>query len=168
MVDVSALSLLISLSQVRLDNAGLTNLAPVQFLFNLKSLDLANNSISDISPLLGLSNLTTLKLRQNLIITPAPLASSIGLISLDLSFNPAPAWNFVSKLTNLTELALQGNGLADVDFLRPLRGENRLEPFGAEHIALFVFRFDEAVRVKKQQIPGCERDARFGVAVSSV
>src|SRR5580765_3144650 len=54
------------------------------------------------------------------------------------------------------------------DAFRAFRLEYRLQPLGAEHFRLLVFRLDEAVGVEEEQVTGSQLDTRFSVAVPGI
>ena len=127
-LDLSPLSNLTSLTELRLFFTSIVDISPLSGLTNLTELGLSNNSIVDISPLSSLTNLTELYLQNNSIVDISPLSELTSLTTLYLenilSIPPIPGLVLstnsivdispLSGLTNLTELRLQNNSITDL------------------------------------------------------
>ena len=125
-----------------------TNLSVLTGRTNLTVLDVGGNPLTDLSPVATLTRLTDLHvwnlgLSNNLAfatalprlqvftagmngITTLPL-ELIGLRRLNLSYNPLAGVGFVSQMTNLVELSVNGTGVVD---LNPLAGRTNILELG--------------------------------------
>ena len=78
---------MLTLTELKVELAGIQDLTGLEYAANLERLDLRNNKILDIAPLAGLTNLERLDLRNNKILDIAPLTGLPNLKWLDLSYN---------------------------------------------------------------------------------
>jgi hypothetical protein len=110
-------------------NAGITNLAGLEYCTNLQIVSFASlsilgpgnpNQISDISPLAGLTKLTVLQLDGNLITDISAVAGLTKLTALGLSSNQISDISPLAGLTNLTTLSLDSNDISDISALAGL------------------------------------------------
>ena len=97
----------------------ISDLSPLSGLTNLTELRLGENSVSDLSPLTGLTNLATLLLQRNRISGLSPLAGLTNLTRLGVASNNISDLSPLARLTNLATLGLQHNRISD---LLPLAG----------------------------------------------
>ena len=112
---------LLTLTNLCVHNANITNLSGLSWAANLTTLYLGGNAISDLTPLQNLSQLTTLFLYNNLITDLSPLAGLTNLNYLDVRWNPATNYEAVlTTLTSLSNLYLGGDSIANVAFLTNL------------------------------------------------
>ena len=89
--DLTGLEHCINLQYLELWYNNISDLSPLAGLTNLDYLFLTSNNISDLSPLAGLTNLDYLFLTSNNISDLSPLAGNIGLLegdNVDLRDNP--------------------------------------------------------------------------------
>ena len=104
--DLSALSGLTNLTELDLSGTNISDLSALSGLTNLTWLDLSVTNISDLSALSGLTNLTELDLFLTNISDLSALAGLTDLERLYLSETNISDLSALSGLTNLTELAL--------------------------------------------------------------
>jgi len=123
--DLSPLASLHDLEEINADHTRISNLAPLAALKNLKKLDTVHSDISDLSPLAELTNLTRLRLYDCQATDLSPLKGLTNLRWLGLThtghisdFSP------LSGLTELRHLALSNTEISD---LTPLAGLVNLE-----------------------------------------
>ena len=114
---------LATLTRLRADEQGITNLTGIQHCINLDTLLLWGNDITDIQPLAGLTKLERLDLGANEIADARPLEGLVNLTHLSLWGNQVTDIQPLTKLTKLEKLSLWGNGITDV---RPLAKLTRL------------------------------------------
>ena len=106
----------------------LSDLSPLSGLINLTELKLTGNHVSDLTPLVSLTNLTYLNLGRNRLTDITPLSELKNLKILDLYGNPqigdpAP----LADLTNLEELYLERVPISDLSTLSGLTGLKKLD-----------------------------------------
>ena len=109
------------------ENAGIRDLAGLEFATNLTSLDLFYNNISDISALAGLTNLTLLNLIGNNITDISPLSGLTNLTWLQLLGNNITDVSPLSGLTNLGLLTFGDTEITDISALSGLTNLTLLE-----------------------------------------
>ena len=132
--DISVLAGLTNLVELNLGNNQISDISAVAELTNLQSLDLAGSQINDINALAGLTNLNVLNLRETYISDISPLAELKNLKILNL-FNSRDIYNHnqikeittLSRLTNLSILALGGNQINDISALAGLTNLTHLD-----------------------------------------
>ena len=117
--DVTGLEFAISLTSLSLHSNTISDVSPLSDLTHLTSLSLSSNSISDVSSLSGLTSLTYLTLHNNSISTVSALSELTRLRRLRLDSNSISDISGLSKLTSLTSLVLNSNTISDVS---PLSG----------------------------------------------
>lgn len=93
--------------------AGISNLAGLEFCTNLADATLRYNNITNVSLLAALTNLSKLDLAWNHISDASPLGNLSQLWRLNLSWNHITDIAFLSGLTNLWALYLDGNPISD-------------------------------------------------------
>ena len=83
--NIKGLSTLTTLTELRLDDTGVQDIAPLRGLTNLEKLYLLDNQIIDISPLEGMTKLKELSLQNNQIrdISPLQRATELGIVYLE-------------------------------------------------------------------------------------
>ena len=109
-----------TLTTLDAEDAGISNLAGLEFATNLGDLKLYDNNLTDVSALSGLTNLTVLRLGHNNITDVSALKELTKLTQLELDFNNVSDLSPLSGLTNLTVLGLGHNNITDVSALRGL------------------------------------------------
>ena len=119
-----ALAEMATLTRLKADEMGISDLTGLEGATNLIGLHLWRNSISDLPPLAGLTNLTELYLGINSASDLSPLAELINLGSLFLDSNGISDLSPLAGLTKLTRLALNNNSVSD---LTPLVGLTNLK-----------------------------------------
>ncbi|MDP2892533.1 MAG: leucine-rich repeat domain-containing protein, partial [Bacillota bacterium] len=103
------------ITELKLEEKGISDITPLKYFSNLTELDLDWNPISDISALSSLTKLTVLDLGSNYQISDISALSGLTkLTKLDLSCNQISNISALSSLTNLTELYLGGNQISDI------------------------------------------------------
>ena len=103
-----------TLTELRANNANITDLTGLEGATNLTTLSLGDNDISDISSVAGLTKLTFLALWYNSISDISPVAGLTNLQTLTLGNNSVSDISPVSGLTNLEVLILWGNNISDI------------------------------------------------------
>ena len=115
-----------NLTELRAEDADITDLTGLEAATNLTTLHLGNNLISDISPVAELTNLIELYLYGNSISNASPVEELTKLTRLDLSFNSISDISPVAGLTNLTVLSLRHNSISDISSVAGLTNLTRL------------------------------------------
>ena len=112
---------------LRVNNAGVRDLAGLEFAKELETLELAGNHIGDISSLAGMTALTSLDLSNNAVADISALAEMEGLTTLRLADNRIADLSVMERLSSLTWLDLSSNRIEDISPLANLRFLTRLE-----------------------------------------
>ena len=102
------------------EDAGIADLAGIEWASGLEQLWLAGNRIGDLAPLASLAELTALDLSRNGLASITDLGGLIGLRTLLLSGNALRDLSPLRNLIGLRELALSENGLEDIRDLAAL------------------------------------------------
>lgn len=111
---IEAVSGLVNLRKVVLNNNSIGNITPLTNLTYLEHLDMHDNyRISNLAALAGRTYLKTLILRGNKISSIEPLAGLTGLETLRLEYNEISNIAPLAGLTALRRLDLRGNPLND-------------------------------------------------------
>ena len=119
--DLSHLSGLINLTELRLWNNNITDLSPISSLINLTTLDIGSNDrLSDLSPLSELINLRNLWAYYNDVTDITPLSKLTNLEILSIFANYITDITGLSNLTNLVHLDIGYNRIADITPLMDL------------------------------------------------
>jgi internalin A len=114
--------------------AGISNLAGLEFAVNLETLLLESNDLTDIAEIGSLRKLRTLNLRDNAITDISPLAALREVELIDLGINQVTYITPLRDLEQLTELNLERNpDLADI---LPLRFRTGLRELSLAFTAL--------------------------------
>ena len=111
MSDITVITSLVCLKELRLSGCQISDIAPLNLLTDLEKLDLSRNTISDLSPLASLTNLKELDLADNSIDDAVCLASLENLEWLNLSYNKINDITPFKSLTGLKKLYLSGNNI---------------------------------------------------------
>jgi len=127
-LDLSALSHLTKLKNLRLEGKKIKNIEALANLQNLEILSFCGaggifmfpTMISDISPLAGLSNLKILNMPSTQVTNIEPLANLENLERLDLSYNNITDISPLSNLNQLTCLKLNSTNVTDINSLSNL------------------------------------------------
>lgn len=119
--DIAPLAGLTRLSDLRLDGNRISNLRPLADLTSLDYLALDRNRIVDITPLAGMRRLDTVSLDGNRIVDVTPLAGQGELRQLSLGANSISDIGPLAELPNLGFLGLHDNRIADITPLAELR-----------------------------------------------
>ena len=125
--DLTGLQFATNLSELHLRDNQISDLSPIAGLINLRSINFMHNPVSDLSPLRGLRNLTTISGTGSKASDLSPIAGLIQLKSIGIDFIDSPFpiihdTEQLSRLVNLTSLALDG-----ADDLTPLARFPKLE-----------------------------------------
>lgn len=137
--DLKTIAGLPLLTNLKLQNCGLTGIAPLKNATSLTTLDLNNNTIRTIDSVGSMKDLQELSLQHNAVTSLEALAANTALTKLDVSANDisslAPLTSLtllkwldastnkisdlgdIGKLTALTTLYLKSNALTDVSAL---------------------------------------------------
>ena len=102
---------MLRLTELRLENVGISDLTGLEHATNLTELKLLDNAVSNISPLTGLTNLTVLWLAGNDLTDVSPLATLTQLSFLGLPGNFISDISSLTVLTDLKVLDLRDNRL---------------------------------------------------------
>lgn len=121
LTDISALSNLTSINNLRLSGTGVTDISVLKDLKSLAKLDLSNTNVKDISALSEIENIVDLKLSWNKYLTDiSSLLRLKKLTNLDLSWNSnLRDISALSDHKNLKYLDLTGTDITDIN---PLSG----------------------------------------------
>ena len=114
-MDLNSITLLNSITDLKIMHCDFVDFVPITKMFNLVSLMLYNNSLVEIIGLENLTNIRLLDLSSNKITSIIPLSNLTNLTYLNLSFNPIIDWLPIKKLTNIKHLDLRGNKTESVD-----------------------------------------------------
>ena len=121
---------MITLTELNLNEAGISDLTGLEFATNLTILSLLGNNISDLSPVADLTNLTKLELADNSISNVEPVLGLTSLTYLGLSHNAVSDVAPLASLANLRSLSLNHNTVSDI---APLAGLTNLTYLGVSH-----------------------------------
>jgi internalin A len=105
---------LTQLTELKAQNAGITDLSGIEYCTNLTVLGFWGNPISDVSPVSSLTNLTDLHLCEIQISDIHPLSSLTNLKWLAVVESPVSDISPLSALTKLTVLDLAGDEISDI------------------------------------------------------
>ena len=111
---------LATIAELDAADAGIADLAGIEWASGLERLWLAGNRVGDLAPLASLPALTELDLSRNGLAQISGLAGLTGLRRLLLSGNALRDLAPLRNLTGLRELALADNGLEDIGDLSAL------------------------------------------------
>ncbi|HAK1241576.1 TPA: LPXTG cell wall anchor domain-containing protein, partial [Listeria monocytogenes] len=112
--DISALSNVTNLHQLRLDGNQIKQLNGVSNLNNLETIELSNNQITDISSISGLKNLIGLGIDNNKISDLSPISGLAKLNHLTADNNQISDLSPLSSLGAMEVMRLDGNQISDV------------------------------------------------------
>jgi internalin A len=103
-----------TLSTIKADGMGITNLAGLEKCVSLASLELAKNKIKDLSPLKDLKIVQFLTLNDNQIEDITPLGGMKSLQYLELSRNKVKNIEPLTNCTNFASLYVSQNQITDL------------------------------------------------------
>ena len=119
--DLTGMEHAVNLEEMWIEDAHISNLAPLAGLTKLRKLDTIKTDISDISPLAGLTNLTRLNLYASRVTDISPLRSLTKLTWLGFRYvNGISDYSPLAGLTNLKHLDLFRNRTSDISMLAGL------------------------------------------------
>ena len=132
--DITGLEHATQLTRLWLNNNQISDVRPLSGLTQLEALNIWNNQISDVRPLSGLTQLEALYLSDNPISNFQPLAGLTQLRHLGISVRRINDLHRHVDLTRLESLALQGSGnqISDLDFLTNLTQLTNLDVNNAQ------------------------------------
>ena len=132
--DITGLEHATQLTRLWLNNNQISDVRPLSGLTQLEALNIWNNQISDVRPLSGLTQLEALYLSDNPISNFQPLAGLTQLRHLGISVRRINDLHRHVDLTRLESLALQGSGnqISDLDFLTNLTQLTNLDVKNAQ------------------------------------
>jgi Leucine-rich repeat (LRR) protein len=110
----------VTLSNLRATQAGISDLDGIEHCTNLRELDLQNNPIRDLRPLAELTKLESLRLGGNKIVDVSPLAELPNLTELFVNNNPIRDIRPLAKVSQLKALWLSSDGIQDISPLSRL------------------------------------------------
>lgn len=110
-----AIGSLSNLQELRLNECGISSIAPLSKLSRLQHLDLSSNAIRDITALAGLTGLRYLNLSSNALINLDCFENLTALITLDVSYNSIVSTAPLAPLTSLEELNVSSNALRSLE-----------------------------------------------------
>ena len=135
------------------DNQKITDLTGLEYALNLEHLDLYMHLISDIRPLERLAKLRSLWFAGNKISNIRPL-TRLPLEELDLGGNPITDFAPLAELTSLTRLDFWGNGLGDNN-LQFITGLTQLTQLDLRNNQISdISSLTKLVNLKKLQLKG--------------
>jgi len=111
--DISPLSRLIDLQQLRLSVNNIHDISPLSELYELRVLELTSNYIYDLSPLVELVKLNSLNLRHNQVSVLGAL-TGLNLKFLDLGDNEVTDVSALQYLDQIDILILDKNNIAEL------------------------------------------------------
>ena len=119
--DLTGMEHAVNLEEMWIEDAHISNLAPLAGLTKLRKLDTIKTDISDISPLAELTNLTRLNLYASRVTDISPLSSLTKLTWLGFRYvNGISDYSPLAGLTNLKHLDLFRNRTSDISMLAGL------------------------------------------------
>ena len=119
--DLTGMEHAVNLEEMWIEDAHISNLAPLAGLTKLRKLDTIKTDISDISPLAGLTNLTRLNLYASRVTDISPLRNLTKLTWLGFRYvNGISDYSPLTGLTNLKHLDLFRNRTSDISMLAGL------------------------------------------------
>lgn len=118
--DLTGLEHAINLSDLSLQSNSISDLAPLRELVNLRQLYLSSNKIRDIYALTNLSKLNNLFLDRNELEDISDLAGLSRLERLELHNNKINNISSLAELRNLDNLDLSSNSIGDISALAGL------------------------------------------------
>ncbi|CAL6068513.1 Conserved_hypothetical protein [Hexamita inflata] len=132
--DITPLQTLVNLQELYLWSNQIEDISAVKKLTNLKILNLGGNNISDITTLSSLTELNTLYLWDNLVteIESLQYLTKLKIMSVRTSWKVPISQQFqniqyISRLTNLTDLFISRSQVSDISTLRNLTNLSVLE-----------------------------------------
>ena len=117
---VEALSSLIWLEDLNLNNNLITNISSLSNMIKLRNLSVSNNNIKTLEGIESLSNLTTFIASKNIINNISPLSSHPKMKTLDLSENLVQDLTSISSMSVLSNLNIAGNKLSKLNGIQRL------------------------------------------------
>ena len=102
-----------TVTELTMNNAGLSDLSPISGMINLEKIAAYGNGISDLSPLSKLSHLKELRLMKNQIVDISPLQDLLQLTVLRLDGNQIEDISLLPKLQRLENLGLDSNRISN-------------------------------------------------------
>ena len=119
--DLTGMEHAVNLEEMWIEDAHISNLAPLAGLTKLRKLDTIKTDISDISPLSELTNLTRLNLYASRVTDISPLRSLTKLTWLGFRYVKGISdYSPLAGLTNLKHLDLFNNRTSDISMLAGL------------------------------------------------
>ena len=119
--DLTGMEHAVNLEEMWIEDAHISNLAPLTGLTKLRKLDTIKTDISDISPLSELTNLTRLNLYGSSVTDISPLRGLTKLTWLGFRYvNGISDYSPLAGLTNLKHLDLFRNRTSDISMLAGL------------------------------------------------
>lgn len=106
-----------AVTELNLENKGISDLQGMQYLTNIKKLYLRGNNIKFIEPLKNLTDLEVLALNNNKIEDVKPLSYLKNLVELDLQGNKVSDVAPLTGLAKLKQLSLMDNKVSDISKL---------------------------------------------------
>jgi putative cell wall-binding protein len=108
----------LDITDLYVNNSGITDISGLEYFTNLKSLYLGRNKITKLNRLAKLTNLTHLDLRNCNIDDISPLKGLTSLTFLDIASNNIRDFSPLDQLTSLTSLYLSSNFTTDYSSVR--------------------------------------------------
>ena len=128
--DLNGIDLLTALQQLKLENAGLTNVTDLLNNLTLKQLDVSGNPITDLTVINSLLSLTELDLENTGLADISLLEALTALQKLDVSGNGITNVTALANLLSLTDLDVSGNNITKLDDLGALINLQNLDVSG--------------------------------------
>ena len=136
--DLAGLEFAVNLTYLSLNDNDINDISTLANLINLERLWLSNNGIKNISALAKLTKLTELWLWNNQIEDISALSSLTGLTRLSLGRNNLTDISALAGLTNLSMLILEGNSISDLSPLVANKGMNIGDTINLNHNPLDI------------------------------
>lgn len=106
------------LTHLDLSENTIRNLDPLSSLVNLQSINLTSNAVTNLGALSGLSNLVYLDVSYNTLGSLTPITNCLNLKTLLAGNNSISNLDALDNLTNLEQLNVYKNALTDVSILK--------------------------------------------------
>ncbi len=111
---LGSIAALPKLTELTLQNCGISNVSSLAAAKNLVYLDLSSNTVRDVSALSVMVHLQQLYLQNNAIVDVTPLSSLSALVKLNLSSNAVASIAPLSNITGLTWLDVNTNSISEL------------------------------------------------------
>lgn len=109
-----------TLTELTLDNCGITSISQLESLSGLTKLNLSNNTVRNIDVLSSKNKLQELNLSHNALVDLNALKDLQALTNLDVSFNALTSLSVITELSSLSYLNAANNSITDLGAINNL------------------------------------------------